>query len=258
MNLAKHTQGAQSLRRALQVLRVLQHNHERGLRMSDVSKLTGLEIATTHRLLACMVEEQFAEKNPSTKRYRLGIESMQLGVTAARRTPLLDTVRPTMKRLVSMSGDTVFLMIRNCDEVMCLHREEGRNRVKEFTISAGGRRLLGISAAGLTLLATLDDREIEDHVSRNRIMYDMHKMPRAKIWRCIQETRERGFTEVADTITHGVAGVSTLLPLAASNEIAMSIGTSTAMFSLEHRRQLADLLSKGLNLTVSAPNNAKP
>jgi len=52
-----------------------------------------------------------------------------------------------------MSGDTVFLVIRQGDYCLCLHREEGHFPVKVFTTDVGGRRLLGLGAGGLALIA---------------------------------------------------------------------------------------------------------
>ena len=70
----------------------------------------------------------FAERDPATKAYRLGVDAMQLGFASMRRVPLVDSCRPLMQKLARMSGDTVFLVIRQGDYCLCLHREEGTSR----------------------------------------------------------------------------------------------------------------------------------
>src|SRR5690606_24878181 len=133
MDITSSTAGAQSLRRALQLLRLLAEHQEDGLKLSKVITAAGLERSTTHRLLSCLVEERFAERDPESKSYRLGVDAMQLGFASMRRVPLVDSCRALMQKLARMSGDTVFLVIRQGDFSVCLHREEGHFPVKVFT-----------------------------------------------------------------------------------------------------------------------------
>ena len=90
------TAGAQSMRRALNLLRLLAEHHEDGITLTEVLSASGLERSTAHRLLSSLVEERFAERDPDSKAYRLGIDAMQLGFAAMRRAP-------TEKRLSSSS-----------------------------------------------------------------------------------------------------------------------------------------------------------
>ncbi|KAG1254855.1 hypothetical protein G6F65_016869 [Rhizopus arrhizus] len=115
MNKLTATDGTQSMRRALGLLRVLAQHQEDGIDLQGVMGATGLERSTAHRLLSCLLEEQFAERDNKTRRYRLGVDSMQLGFAALRRTPLLDALRPFAQKLARLSGDTVFLVIRQGD-----------------------------------------------------------------------------------------------------------------------------------------------
>ena len=62
------TAGAQSLRRALKLLRLLAEHHEDGIRLPEVMAASGLERSTAHRLLSCLVEERFAERDATGRR----------------------------------------------------------------------------------------------------------------------------------------------------------------------------------------------
>ncbi|WP_038210971.1 IclR family transcriptional regulator [Xenophilus azovorans] len=238
-----HTPGAQALRRGLHLLRLLAQNQKQGIRMSDAIELAGLERSTAHRLLSCLVEEGFAEKDERSKRYRLGIDAMQLGSAAVRKMPLVDTMRPIMQRLARISGDTVFFVARDGDEVVCLHREEGPYPIKVFTINIGGRRLLGIGAGGLALMAALEDAEIEDVFARNKVAYEAAGLPRATLWRAVRETRKTGSAIIIETITPGVAGLGQTLPPSLRIPAALSFGTITPRFTPARRTELAALLS---------------
>src|SRR5690606_32676297 len=55
MDKSSGTAGAQSLRRALQLLRLLAEHHEDGIRLAEVMEASKLERSTVHRLLSCLV-----------------------------------------------------------------------------------------------------------------------------------------------------------------------------------------------------------
>lgn len=112
MDTPKTTSGTQSMRRALGLLRLLAQHQEDGIDLQGVIGKSGLERSTAHRLLSCLLEERFAERDPRTRRYRLGVDAMQLGFASLRRTPLLDALRPFAQKLARLSGDTVFLVVR--------------------------------------------------------------------------------------------------------------------------------------------------
>ncbi|MDO8276821.1 MAG: IclR family transcriptional regulator [Burkholderiaceae bacterium] len=236
------TPGTQALRRGLELLRLLGQHQQDGVRMSDVMNLTGLERSTAHRLLSCLVDEEFAEKDETSKRYRLGINAMHLGSAVVRKMPLVNRFRPLMQRLARMSGDTVFLVVRDGDEVVCLHREEGPLPVKVFTIDVGRRRLLGIGAGGLALLARLPDDEIEDIFVRNQATYEEAGFNRFSLMRAVREVRSAGYAVIVETISTGVVGLGACLPESLRVQAALSLGTTTMRFTRERHLEFKTLL----------------
>lgn len=238
--------GAQSLRRSLSLLRLLAEHHEDGITLTGVMQASGLERSTAHRLLSCLVEERFAERDPGDKAYRLGIDAMQLGFASMRRVPLVDSCRPLMQKLARMSGDTVFLVIRQGDYCLCLHREEGHFPVKVFTTDVGGRRLLGVGAGGLALMAALGDEEIERIFERHAAEYAQAGFTRERLRRAVQQTRAAGHADIEDTITVGVSGVGLTFAASATTLAAISFGAITPRLPAVRRQELAALLQAEL------------
>lgn len=238
----KSTAGAQSLRRGLQLLRLLAEHQEDGIRLNDAMAASGLQRSTCHRLLACLVEEQFAERDADGKAYRLGVDAMQLGFAAMRRVPLVDQCRALMQRLARMSGDTVFLVIRQGDHCLCLHREEGPFPVKVFTTDVGGRRLLGLGAGGLALMALLPDSEVLRIFKRHTEEYAQAGFPRERLLRAVHQTRVQGWADITDTLTAGVSGVGVSFAAAPGTIAALSFGAITPRLPIERKRELARLL----------------
>src|SRR5699024_10157157 len=138
------TSGTQSIRRALEMLRVLaEHNHN-GLSLKELMETTGLGRSTAHRLISCLVDEGFAMRESLNKRYHIGLEALQIGLSAVSESSIIDSLRPLIMRLARISGDTVFLVIRQGDYALCLAREHGGFPVRIFTINEGEKRVLGV------------------------------------------------------------------------------------------------------------------
>lgn len=240
------TPGAQSLRRALLLLRLLAKHQEDGLKLSALITASGLERSTTHRLLSCLVEEQFAERDPDSKTYRLGVDAMQLGFASMRRVPLVDSCRSLMQRLARMSGDTVFLVIRQGDFSVCLHREEGHFPVKVFTTEVGAQRLLGIGAGGLALMASLEDEEIKRIMDRHGAEYTEAGFTPARMAHAVRQTRKAGFSEIIDTLTTGVVGVGRTFSASITTLAAISFGAIAPRLPPGRRKEIGRMLIEQL------------
>lgn len=234
------------MRRALQLLRLIALHQEDGLTLTEVIAESGLERSTVHRLLSCLVEEQFAEKDPDSKSYRLGIDAMQLGFASMRRVPLVDSCRALMQKLARMSGDTVFLVVRQGDYCVCLHREEGHFPVRVFTTDVGGRRLLGIGAGGLALMAMLSDAEIARITERHAADYAQAGFTPAVMTQAVKRTRQLGFSEIVDTITPGVCGVGCTFSASPTTLAAISFGAITTRLPAARRPEMGRLLLEQL------------
>ena len=69
---AASPRGAQSLSRAVSVLRVVAAAPTQGARLADLVKGTGLSKATAHRLAAALVHEGLLAYDPASRYYGLG------------------------------------------------------------------------------------------------------------------------------------------------------------------------------------------
>lgn len=241
---SQNISGTQSLRRALQLLRLIGAHHVQGMKLTEVVEQSGLERSTAHRLLACLCEEQFTEKSPHTKRYHLGLASMQIGYESSQRLPLVENCRPVMQRLARISGDTVFLIARQGDHAVCLHIEEGNFPVKITTTTVGNARPLGIGAAGTALLAALPDDEINRIYERQKNTFEHSSVSFASLRRVINNTRRNGFSQTVDIITPGIAAVGAVIPVGESPFAAMSIGSITPRMGAQRRMELGRMLQE--------------
>ena len=236
------TPGAQNMRRSLQVLRALGAHHEAGLAVNDVVAITQLERSTAHRLLTCLVEEQFAERDHATRRYRLGLESMRLGFASLKRAPLVATYQPVLQRLARLSEDTVYLLARQGDYTVCLAREDGAFPVKIFSTRIGDIRPLGIGVGGMAILAAADDEDIARVRAQHAPAFDAAGLTPALMHKALNRTRRLGFSELVDTVTQGVGGVGAVIPDRGTPFAAISIAAIKPRMSAGRRAELGELL----------------
>lgn len=250
MDKTQSIDGAQSVRRALGLLKQLAGQQEAGMRLSELVVTSGLVRSTAHRLLTCLTEEGFVEKDSSGKRYRLGIQAMQLGFAVMHRMPLLEKFRPVMQKLARVSGDTVFLVVRRGDEVLCLHRETGSFPVKVFTIDVGERRLIGIGAGGLAMLAGLEEEEIRQIYARNKAAYVLAGIDESTLWKGIRATRREGYSETINAITFGVIGIGAAIPVGIGMQAALSFGAIASRMDLARRKELSSILLEAVKVAA--------
>lgn len=236
--------GPQSLRRGLSLLRWLGSNQGEGVRLPELIEASGLERSTAYRLVASLVDAGFAERDPATKRYKLGLEAMQLGLAAIERAPLVEKCRIPMRRLARISGDTVFLVVKHGDYALCLHREEGSFPIKALTTNIGQRRLLGIGAAGIAMAAQMPESEWSAIYTRHSIEFQAANVDAAALRAEMRAADRRGYATMHDIITTGVAGVGCAFRPTSTMMAGMSIAAITSRLDAARQRELGTLISQ--------------
>ena len=108
--------------------------------------------------------------------------------------------------------------------------------LKVFTTNVGERRLLGIGAGGLALMAALSDDEIARTLERHAAEYAQ----------AVRQTRKAGYADITDTITTGVSGVGRTFAASANTLAAISFGAITPRLPAARKKEMAQLLIEQL------------
>lgn len=234
--------GAQSVRRALGLLRGVAKRSDSGVKLAQLVRESGLDRGTAYRLLTCLVEEGFVDRDEA-QLYRLGPQAVMLGSLMPALAPLVTRFGPGMKRIARIAGDTVFLMVRHGDMVQCDHREVGGSLVKILTTDVGQRRLLGTGTGGVAVLGLMDDEELRRVWQRHAADYTARGIPLERLLAMAHAVRSRGCAITFDSIEAGVAGIGLAFRLGEHAMGALSIGTLTARFGPERQHELGELLA---------------
>lgn len=147
----------QTISRAAALLRALARSPQ-GSRLTDVAGETGLTKPTALRLLRALAGEGLVFCDASGG-WRLGLGLVSLGAAAGNRDGLKQIASEPLARIAAETGDTVFFSLREGVEIMCVDRQEGPYPIRTLMLAPGDRRPLGIGAAGMAVLAFLDDGE---------------------------------------------------------------------------------------------------
>ena len=147
--------GTQSIRRALLILRVLATAGHAGLAMTDLARATGLARPTAHRVLRALLAEGLVEQRPRTRRYATAAHVELAAGPRPSRSPWVSAAAAHLDEAADKLGDTIFLTLRMGRETICVDRRLGSYPIQVPAIAIGSRRPLGVSSAGIAMLATL-------------------------------------------------------------------------------------------------------
>jgi DNA-binding IclR family transcriptional regulator len=126
------------------------------LSQKQISDTLGLPMPTVHRLTALLTERGWLDRDPVTRRLRLGLEMARLvpALMAGMRLPEL--ARPHLLRLASDVGEAVNVAILEGADIVYLLSESG-DRLLTSNVTVGTRLPAHCTALGKCLLAQLPE-----------------------------------------------------------------------------------------------------
>lgn len=182
--------GAQSVRRSLQLLEILAAAPAAGLSLSEVALRADLSPPTARRILKVLAAFGAVEQRERSRRYMIGSRIPIWAKARPVNLRLVDIVRPFLDRACREIGHTAFLSYRTDLDATCLaHISPG----KVPLVPLGSRRPLGLPACSWAMLAKLGEGDAEAIVQRNQTRLRQKGVECADVHRLLRETRRRGF-----------------------------------------------------------------
>jgi DNA-binding IclR family transcriptional regulator len=251
--------GAQTIRRAVALLRAISRGSSGGRRLKDLAHAVDLAQPTAHRILKALIDEQVVTQDASTKLYGIGRLVFELGIARGPyESTLVELCRPHLRNAASVSGDTCYLSIRSGVDSVCLDRAEGSYPVRVLTVEVGGRLPLGAGTGGVALLAALDDTEVEqvlgaiaaDLESYNKLTVD-------EVRERVRLTRLAGFVDIRNKPLTDVRGIGVTVPnRAGAPHLAISIAAIQDRIPDRRVPQIRELLEEtGHNIAAALAAN---
>ncbi|WP_425287433.1 IclR family transcriptional regulator [Paramesorhizobium deserti] len=248
--------GLSSLRRALALLRIVARGDPAGMRLKDIASAAGCSQSTAHRALQDLMAEGFVEQVEGGKRYRPSLDFFVLAARAGQAGGIRDLARPVLLRLATTLSDTIFFLVRNGYDAVCLDRVEGPFPIRSFTGDIGGKVPLGLGQGSLAILAHLPEAEQEEVIRFNiPRLIDRGFLDEAGLRAAIARAREQGWVNLNTGLIPGMAGAGVpVIDTQGRPVAALSVGTLAERLGPERLpgvvrilKTEADNLAAGLN-----------
>ena len=229
--------GAQTVRRAMSVLRLVAAGQDRGVRLTDVAAMSGLARPTVHRLLKVLMDETAVEQDAGTRRYRIGNEITLLGLARPGGVSVRAIVDPYLAALAAEVGDTVFLSVRHGADSVCIARYLGSHPIQVLSIDVGARRPLGASVSGLALLAGMPPGEAEAIIASNEKRLQTADRTAKQVVEAVEAVRRQGHVYAPKGVMQGTTAMAVPVRDAAGQVVAaISIATLSERLHRERAR----------------------
>ncbi len=182
----KRSTGSRTLARGLALLTALGDEQE-GATVSGLAEATGLDRAVLYRLLDTLTSEGFVTRDPDSRKYRLGLSMLELGVQAGAGLQVRKLAGPPLRALMEDTDETACLAVRDRDDLVVVEVIEPGDRFVTVNYRVGFRHPLGASAHGKALLAFLPEGARDP---------------------ALQPVRQRGVAYTRDELEQGASGVA--------------------------------------------------
>ncbi|GIF26732.1 transcriptional regulator [Paractinoplanes tereljensis] len=192
--------------RVLSVLDAFSSNRIQ-LSLSEISRRTGMPMATAHRLIGELVAWGALERDPSG-RYQIGLRLWEVAVLAPRGLGLRGAAMPFMTDLYEATHQNVQLAVLDGSDVVYLERISGRHAVAVLS-RVGGRWPAHATGVGLVLLAHAPAAVQERYVARPLVSFtDRTIVDPARLRGKLAEVRRTGIAISERQITEDATSVA--------------------------------------------------
>jgi DNA-binding IclR family transcriptional regulator len=184
---------AQTVARAVQLLRLVASSKVRNLRLVDIAELASLDKSTAHRILQRLVRERMLVHDSRMGGYRLGPLLYELGLNAVPGASFGEASYRALEELAHATGDMSFLVVRSGSETVCLQRIMGNFPICTMTQGLGDRHPLGVGAGGLAILAALPESERDVLLEALAPRLRRYQLTISQVCERVRLVRERGY-----------------------------------------------------------------
>jgi IclR family transcriptional regulator, KDG regulon repressor len=225
-----------SVQKAISILKAFSFD-KREYSLVELAHETGLNVSTTHRLLATLEAEQLLERDPGNGHYRLAVKMFELGSVVLHGMELNTVGTPILARLATETEDTAYFTVLTGNEVLCVARIEGVRHSRSQFLAVGRQLPLHAGAGSKVLLANLPPaqaRRLLSSCSFTRYTESTITDP-DRLMDELALVREQGYALSQGEITSGIMAIAApILQGPGSVVAAMSLSGSIERYGPEN------------------------
>ncbi|WP_442793686.1 IclR family transcriptional regulator [Paraburkholderia sp. ZP32-5] len=197
----------QSVEKAMKVLTAFDGS-KRQLSLSEIAALTGFDTSATQRFTFTLAALGYLFKDPDSRKYELSPKLVDFTYHYLTSNELVSRATPYLQQLGSETEEATNLTVLDDTDIVFVLRIVSRNVFNAHVIT-GSRLPAYCTAPGLAILATLQDGEVDDILSRSNLVAFTSStvyQPR-KIKERLVQIRKQGYAHTEDE--YFVADIST-------------------------------------------------
>lgn len=247
--------GTQSLARGIRLMRAIAARPQFGWRLSDLHVALGLDKATVHRILSCLVDERLVVQRASDRHYLPGPMMYEMSLALPESMQFQRVAESRVQAFARRMAGVALLQHRSGNEYVCSVRA-GALTMTSLMIYPGTRRPLVTSVGGIAILQTLPEDEVRrilaDNVSNEIGRHGSTRLA------ALQKMRERwarhGFAINLGDVVPGVHGFAAPI-LNAQNQAfaALSLMGTAELYGAERIEEIRQQLTMAADaLTAEA------
>lgn len=163
------SKGASVIVNAIAVLRTFSAD-EPLLGVTEIANRVGLHKSTVSRILATFEQEHLVERDPETRRFRLGLGLIAVAGPLLAELEERRVAYPVLRELSEQTGETSALMVWSGDESICVEQIASHHQIKHTT-PLGARYSDALSSSVQVFLAQEPEERVRSLLSSGTISY---------------------------------------------------------------------------------------
>ncbi|MGI5963765.1 MAG: IclR family transcriptional regulator [Lawsonibacter sp.] len=237
-------EGIQSVVRTFQILEELAARQDMGVR--ELHSVTGLSVATVHRILTTLVSLGYVRQSKETGRYEMTYKMSVLGYSVTRHNEVVQLVHPLLKKLSDEVGETIHFAERAGANIRYIDKVMPTSGVVVMTSYVGMELPMYSTAVGKAMMAEMSQGEVERIWAQSEIVAytkrTIHTLE--ELQRQLVETKKVGLAYDWEEREYGISCVAAgILDVTGEPAYAISISGPHARME-ENQERYARLLEQ--------------
>ena len=224
--------------RLLAVVGAFDERH-RSLSLSEIARRAEIPLPTAHRLVGELVDGQALHRRDDG-RYVIGRLVWEAGLLAPVQGRLRQVAEPYLHDVYAATLATVHLAVRDGDEVLYLHRMQGRASVP-IVSTVGSRLPFHCTGVGKVLLAHAPP-DVNDRALARLTRITPHTITRPDVLSAqLDRIRRDGVATTSEEMSLGACSLAVPVVQASDGGVVASIGVVVATLKRDRQRLLGAL-----------------
>jgi IclR family pca regulon transcriptional regulator len=210
--------------------------------LSEVARAASLDAGTAFRMLNTLVKLGYIARVPESKRFRLTLKVIDLGLHAIGRSDLRDLARPILRSLVGEVSEAASLGVLDGADVLYIERVRAGLTRLGVDIRIGTTIPATTGVIGYAILAFLPPAELERVITTEPRRGGLAPAPLSKgeLKRTLDAVRKQGFALQDSRFNNGLRILAApVLDVDGFPIAAISVAAPAARISMDDFRKLA-------------------